>query len=141
MINRDSDGGGRSGNSRGGGSEGSEGIPTYMEAFVTEDQLNTQAEMFLWKLDLSHALSQLTPQQHRTLTLRYGLGGCMPQSVDTTAKLMGITPEWVRRNILSALEKLRKCPITEEILNNPPRASDIMPDIASRVKPGKAIRY
>lgn len=113
-------------------------IPTYLEAFMTEDQINTKTETFLWKMDLSRALSQLTPQQHRTLTLRYGLGGCMPQNVDTTAKLMGISTEMVRRNINNAFEKLRKCPVTEEILNNPPKA-DMSPTGFGRV--GKVFKY
>jgi hypothetical protein len=46
----------------------------------------------------------------------------MPQTADSTAKLMGFSQEMVRRYVNTAFEKLRGCPATSELLNNPPKA-------------------
>ena len=57
--------------------------------------------------ELVQALSQLNPRMQRVLTLRYGLDGELPQTLEEVGGQLGITRERVRQLETRALRELR----------------------------------
>ena len=72
------------------------------ENMAVEDTAYFQARQRILEL-----LSQLSQQESRLLTLRYGLEGGLPLSAEDTAKRLGLTPEEVVLREAAALAKLR----------------------------------
>ena len=93
---------------------------TYFDLFLRPNEENYVQEKFLWKVAFNAALDCLSPEERRTLSFRYGLMDGVQRSLETTAELMCITPEGVRKIILSAQEKLRASPEDNFLLQGPP---------------------
>ncbi len=56
---------------------------------------------------LARALAELTPRERRVLTLRFGLAGTRPRTLDEVGRIFGVTRERVRQIQNRALAKLR----------------------------------
>lgn len=61
------------------------------------------------QLDLKRMVAQLTSQQQRVLTLRFGLNDSPVLTLAQTANMLGISRERVRQIEREAIVKLRKC--------------------------------
>jgi RNA polymerase primary sigma factor len=57
--------------------------------------------------ELAGALEQLNPRMHRVLSLRFGLDGAPPQTLEEVGSQLGITRERVRQLETRALRELR----------------------------------
>jgi RNA polymerase primary sigma factor len=57
--------------------------------------------------ELAGALEQLNPRMHRVLSLRFGLDGSAPQTLEEVGSQLGITRERVRQLETRALRELR----------------------------------
>ena len=57
---------------------------------------------------IAELLSELTQQEAKLLTLRFGLEGGAPLSPEDTGRKLQMTPEEVLRTEAAALSKLRK---------------------------------
>ena len=57
--------------------------------------------------ELARALAQLNPRMHRVITLRFGLDGQTPQTLEQVGAELGITRERVRQLESRALRELR----------------------------------
>jgi RNA polymerase primary sigma factor len=66
---------------------------------VTSDRLRTK--------ELTHALARLNPRMRHVLTLRFGLDGSIPQTLEEVGSGLGITRERVRQLEARALRELR----------------------------------
>jgi RNA polymerase primary sigma factor len=66
---------------------------------VTSDRLRTK--------ELTHALARLNPRMRHVLTLRFGLDGNTPQTLEEVGSGLGITRERVRQLEARALRELR----------------------------------
>jgi RNA polymerase primary sigma factor len=65
--------------------------------------------------DLAARLACLDARERTVLTLRYGLGGQMPQTLKEVGRKLGVTREWVRKIEQKALVKLQQMtPATAE---------------------------
>lgn len=94
---------------------------TYKDLFLKADQISQSTEMMMWRVQFLQALDVLTPAERRTLSLRFGLIDGVPKGVATTAELMSITPECVRKTIHSCLEKLRMSAYADILEEGPPK--------------------
>lgn len=72
------------------------------------DQAVENTALFQMRQRILDLLSGLEEQDSRLLTLRFGLEGGLPLSVEETARLLGLTPEEVTRREAAALAKLRE---------------------------------
>jgi RNA polymerase sigma factor (sigma-70 family) len=117
--------------------ESNSDIQTYLDLFLTSKQISSHynIENQLWREDFNNILETiLTPIERRTLAIRYGLISNNnnntnkmnePNSLYTTAELMCMSEESIRKIIIRALEKLRAAPSTMTALleEGPPKPS------------------
>ena len=73
-----------------------------------DDQAVENTAYFQARQRILEMLSALTEQEARLLTLRFGLGGGLPQSPQQTAEAMGLTTDEVIKMEAAALQKLRQ---------------------------------
>ena len=73
-----------------------------------EDQAVEDTAYFQMRQRISELLSQLTPEDARLITLRYGLEGGLPLKPQQVAAQLGITPDEVVKREAAALSKLRQ---------------------------------
>jgi len=84
-------------------------VNTYMDLFLSPNQ-DTNAyvrDVKLWKSDFKDAFQVLSPIEHRTLAIRYGLMDGRIRTLQTTAELMCLSDEGTRFIIARAIDKLR----------------------------------
>jgi RNA polymerase primary sigma factor len=101
--------------------DGGENIVTYLDMFLRADQEDFSSDDMMWHVDFNAALDCLTPQERRTVSIRYGLMDGKTRTVERTADLMCMSSEAVRLIVLSALDKLRSSPFWETLSNGPPQ--------------------
>jgi RNA polymerase sigma factor (sigma-70 family) len=99
-----------------------DGLNTYLDLYLKADQADISIDKMLWNVDFNSAMNCLSPQEKRTLSIRYGLMDGTPRTVERTAELMCITPEGVRLIVASALEKLRQSPDAALLMEGPPQS-------------------
>ena len=104
------------------GDSGDSSLTTYMDLHLKADQTNFSTEALMWKVDFNAALDCLSPQERRTIAIRYGLMDGKPRTVERTAALMCMSSEAVRLIIIAGLEKLRQSPHADVLLEGPPQA-------------------
>lgn len=73
-----------------------------------EDQAVENTAYFQSRQAVAEMLSELTQEEAKLLTLRFGLEGGLPLDVQKTGRAMGLTPEQVVKMEAAALDKLRK---------------------------------
>lgn len=73
-----------------------------------ENQAVEDTALFQSRARIQELLSNLTKQEARLLSLRFGLEGGLPLSPEATGARLGLSPEQVVRMEKAALEKLRK---------------------------------
>lgn len=103
---------------------GSSNTVTYLDLFLTADQEDTsKLDKLFWQLDVQQALDCLSPTERRTLNIRYGLLDGKPRNVETTAELMCVSAEGIRKTIIRAMEKIRNSPSARVLKEGPPDSS------------------
>ena len=82
-------------------------LPEPEELPQEEDQAVEDTAYFQMRQRISELLSQLSPEDARLITLRYGLEGGLPMKPQQVAAKLGISPEEVVAREAAALSKLR----------------------------------
>ncbi len=80
-----------------------------------EDPLEAEVDERLALADLHGAIDALEPLERDVLTLRFGLGGLEPASLENVAKRLGVGVRRVRRAEAEALESLASNPKVEAL--------------------------
>ena len=94
---------------------------TYKDLFLRADQIDISSEVMMWRVQFLQALDQLTPVERRVLSLRFGLLDGVPKKITTTAELMSMTTEYVRRVLHSCMKKLRVSAYADILEDGPPQ--------------------
>ena len=82
--------------------------PEPEEEEIAETQAVEDTAYFQMRQRISDLLSELSEQDRKLLTLRYGLEGGLPLSPEDAGRQLGLTPEEVVSREAAALAKLRQ---------------------------------
>jgi RNA polymerase sigma factor (sigma-70 family) len=104
------------------GSESTDESSDFFDLHLKAEQTTFSIETMLWQVNFNNALECLSPMERRTLMIRYGLMDGLQRSVETTAELMCMTSETVRKTIIRAMEKLRDSPSSIDLEEGPPQS-------------------
>lgn len=94
-----------------------EQLTNMSDLVVGEQYQEPMEEVFIMSLSdiLQKALSRLEPREKQIVTLRYGLGDTVPLTLEEIGDRVGITRERVRQIQNTALAKLRRIDIIQEL--------------------------
>lgn len=88
--------------------EGSDGQLTLADTLPDPTVMEDDCEQRADAARLRRMVEALPPRECRLLTLRYGLGGCPPQTQQEVAQQLGISRSYVSRIEKRALDRLQK---------------------------------
>jgi RNA polymerase primary sigma factor len=88
---------------------GEEGDRRLSEILPSDEYQSPSARVFRHAIhtELSRAIKNLTPREQEVLTLRFGLNGSEPHTLEAVGRALHITRERARQLELQALDKLR----------------------------------
>ncbi len=88
---------------------GEEGDRRLSEILPSDEYQSPSARVFRHAIhqELGRAIKSLTPREQEVLTLRFGLNGTEPHTLEAVGKALHITRERARQLELQALDKLR----------------------------------
>src|SRR5207248_6795168 len=89
---------------------GEEGDRRLSEILPSDEHQSPSARVFRHAIqqELGRAIKNLTPREQEVLTLRFGLNGSEPHTLEAVGRELHITRERARQLELQALEKLRR---------------------------------